>query len=132
MENYPYLTDGWRAQAVNVVDGDTVDLFVDTGFFGYKLLRFRFLDIDTPEMNDRDPELRFKARTAKSAVATWLNCFERQGMVSLTDWPLRIETEKKPDSFGRWLVRIFYKEEGDEKSLNAMLLESNLAVPYEK
>jgi endonuclease YncB( thermonuclease family) len=36
------------------------------------------------------------------------------------------------DVFGRWLVDVFYKEEGIEKSLNVELLRLGLAVVYKR
>jgi endonuclease YncB( thermonuclease family) len=114
------------------VDGDTADLFVDTGFRGYHLFRFRFLEIDTPELNSRDEDERARAVEAKEAVMDLLDCFERTTVVDLATWPLRIETAKDPDNFGRWLAKIFFlHEDGTEGSVNAELLERGLASPYE-
>lgn len=122
-----------RAQPLKVVDGDTADLFVDQGFRGYQIGRFRFLDIDTPELNSKDEENRAKAKEAKEAVQEMLDCFEKTMLVDLGHWPLKIETAKNPDSFGRWLARIYFTDDaGVELSVNAELLSKGLAVPYEK
>ena len=131
MHSYEYLTKEWRAQPLYVVDGDTADLFVDVGFMHYAKHRFRFLDIDTAEMNDKNEEKRAKAKEAKQLVQDLLDTFEKTHTVDLTHWSLRIETEKNPDSFGRWLCRIYFTIEGTERSLNAELLSAGLAVPYE-
>jgi len=130
--SYEFTTKVWRAQPLYVVDGDTADLFVDRGFHHYSKERFRFLDIDTPEMNDKDEEERQRAKEAKEMVKDLLDTFEKSDTVDLALWPLRIETEKKPDSFGRWLCRIYFTVDGVERSLNAELLKAGLAVPYEK
>lgn len=132
MENYPYLTSGNRAQCVRVVDGDTAYLFIDTGYHGYRLESCRFLDIDTPELNSSDEGQREKANLAKQLVQDMLDAEQTNWSVHLKEWPLRIETAKEPDSFGRWLARIFFKKDGEEHSVNAILLEEKLAVPYEK
>ena len=130
--SYPFPTSSCRAQPLYVVDGDTADLFVDTGFRGYHLFRFRFLDIDTPELNSRDEEERARAKEAKTFVQDLFDTFDKTWTVDLKAWPLRIETEKDPDSFGRWLARIFFTDDGVERSVNAELLKEGLAVPYEK
>lgn len=132
METYPYLSGGNRAQAVRVVDGDTAYLFIDTGYHGYRLESCRFLDINTPELNSSDEEQREKAKLAKQLVQDMLDCEETTWMVHLKEWPLRIETAKEPDSFGRFLARIFFMKDGKEVSVNAVLLSEGLAVPYVK
>jgi endonuclease YncB( thermonuclease family) len=129
---YSFMPPSYRAQPTNVVDGDTADLFVDTGFRGYHLLRFRFLDIDTPELNSKDADVRRQAQDAKQLVADLLNNFERTSKLDLSYWPLRIETAKDPDNFGRWLARIFLTTDAGEISVNAELLDRGLAVPYKK
>ena len=132
LQTYPFVSTVWRAQPLYVVDGDTVDLFVDRGFHHYSIGRFRFLDIDTPELNSRDDEERDKAKSAKSFVQGLLDTSEKTSKVDLKVWPLSIETAKDPDSFGRWLCRIFFTDDMGEMSVNAMLLERGLAVPYRK
>ena len=131
MESYPFLTEVWRAQPTYVVDGDSVHLFVDTGFYGYKLLKFRFLDIDTAELRGGTDESKALAQEAKAMVQELLDCFEKTWKVDLKYWPIRIETAKA-DSFGRWLARLFFLRDGKEVSVNGELMQANLAVPYEK
>ena len=131
-QSYSYPTPSLRAQPLRVVDGDTADLFVDVGFRGYQIGRFRFLDIDTPEMNSKDPDERARAKEATEFVKDMLDCFERTLKVDLAYWPLRIETAKDPDNFGRWLAKIYVTTLKGESSVNAELLDNGLAVPYEK
>ena len=132
MESYPYPTSSDRAQCVRVVDGDTAYLFIDTGYHGYRLERCRFLDIDTPELNSKNEADRERANDAKQMVMDMLDCEETTWMVHLKEWPLRIETAKEPDNFGRFLARIFFMNDGAEISVNAELLREGLAVPYVK
>jgi len=128
---YPFPTNSFRAQAIKVVDGDTVDLFVDTGFHGYHLLRVRVLAIDTAELHDKDEDQRSLARQAKKVVQELLECEEPTTQVDLNRWPLRIET-RKADSFGRWLARITLVRDGEEINLASELLELGLAEPYKR
>lgn len=60
MELYVY-----RAQCVNVVDGDTYDFLVDLGFHTTHKIRARLGgDKDTPEMNSKNAAERVHAKKA--------------------------------------------------------------------
>jgi len=89
----------YRARLRRVVDGDTVDLDVDLGFYLTASLRFRVLGIDTPELRGGTAESKARAREAKDRVEELLSCGE--------GFPLMIRT-RKADSFGRWLAAIYY------------------------
>lgn len=129
---YKYSPPSLRAQCVGVVDGDTVDLFTDEGKRRYALERYRLMGINTFELNDPDPNNRHKAQQAKSQLASWLSPSPISGIVDTNLWPLRIVTYKS-DSFGRWLVDIFWTDDaGVEHHVNAELLELGLAVPYKR
>ena len=126
LKEYDYPKGSFRARCTKVVDGDTVDLYVDTGFHTFRQERFRLAGIDTPELRDRDPNKRELAKEAKAYV---IDALDPAGELK---WPLRIETEKVPDSFGRYICRIFYWE-GDESSgkevcLNDKLVEDGHAI----
>jgi endonuclease YncB( thermonuclease family) len=56
----------WRIlQLVKVIDGDTVDLMLDRGFYDMSVIRFRLVNINTPELNSKDVlEREAKARKA--------------------------------------------------------------------
>ena len=116
-----------------VVDGDTVDLFVDKGTREYGMYRFRLIGIDTPELRGKkaDPE---PAKAAKEAVIKLLRApaLEDRWQVDLKTWPVAVQTQKaKSDSFGRWLADLWVKDdEGNEVHINGELLELGLAVPY--
>ena len=51
MEKYIY-----RARIDRVVDGDTVDAFIDLGFDTHKVIRIRLVGINAPESRTRDLE----------------------------------------------------------------------------
>ena len=62
----------YRCKLNRVVDGDTVLMDIDLGCHIWKHREYiRLLDIDTPELNSKDPEERERARTAKEYVKTW-------------------------------------------------------------
>lgn len=93
-----------------VVDGDTVDLSLDLGFYMTAALRFRVIGVDAPERG------KSGGVEATEFVRQWL-----------TADPNLTAYTRKADSFGRWLCDV-YREDGS--SLSAALLEAGHAVPY--
>ena len=130
LEPYPFAPPSFRAQCLRVVDGDTVDLFVDLGFYQYKRMRIRLAGIDTPELNSKDPDQRELAQKAKQWMVDKLRPVMIADTVILTEWPLRVVTYKDPDSFGRWLGDLYVKSGTGEESINATLLDLGLAKTY--
>ena len=130
IEGYDFPKVSYRARCTYVVDGDTVDLYVDLGFHAFRQERFRLYGIDTPELRDRDLDKRELAKEAKSAI------FEMLQMDSAHPWHLRIETYRDPDSFGRWLANIYTWEvlpgSAQEICINEKLIATGHAIPYTK
>lgn len=122
MKSYEYPAGVFRARCLKVVDGDTVDLIVDVGFHSLRKERFRLSLIDTPELRDRDVTKREDAKLAKDFV------IEQLLSESDEEWPLRIETERDPDSFGRYLCLIYINGDYSEICLNHLLVEEGHAV----
>ena len=95
----------YKATISRVVDGDTVDVFVDLGFYTMKLVRVRLLDVDAPEMHSvkhNTPEYA-KGKACAEFVEQWAQ--EHPDVV--------VKTEKT-GKFGRWLGTIYALEEGVE------------------
>lgn len=114
---------GWDFKVVRVrkvVDGDTIDLELDLGFYQSGVYRFRLLGVDTPEMNSRDEAERERALEARDFVASWLE--ERAPFLRVTSF--------KADSFGRWLGEIYSVGATYDERLGTALLESGLAEVY--
>ena len=99
-----------KAKIFNIVDGDTIDGFVDLGYRIWTEQRFRLLDVNTPERG----KLGFKEATDYVT--------ER-----LLGKEIYLQSEKD-DSFGRWLATVYI----DDTTINMELLETGLAVPYVK
>jgi micrococcal nuclease len=116
----------YAARCVRVVDGDTIDAVVDLGFHLSATLRFRFYGIDTPELTSKDALTRTLALEAKAHVTACLP--------PVTDgFPLRIESKRDPDSFGRWLANVWYTPPSGALTLiNAELIARGLAKPYRR
>lgn len=109
----------YRARAVRVVDGDTLDVVIDCGFHGYRTERLRLLGVNTPELKG---ETRAAGEDAKAFVQDWL------AAAGDGDWPLVIRTEQA-DAFGRYLAVVWAANGG--ACLNDALLAEGLAVPFD-
>lgn len=129
MKSYEFQPHSLRAQCLRVIDGDTVELFVDMGHHEYRRERYRLLGINTHELNSKDPGLRELAVEAKQRMIEWLS----PDVIDLNRWPIKINTEKNPDSFGRYLVVIYIQGPvGNDVCINERLVDHGLAVPYVK
>jgi len=127
----------YRAFVIRVVDGDTLDVFVDKGFGEYTRQRVRLLGIDTPEMRPRkgSPEERIAEKAAaRKATDRVVHLVANKEIILKT---------AKAGKFGRWLAVVYLPEDvitelgrvadgRDRLSLNDLLLEEGHAVPYPK
>ena len=55
-------------EVVRVIDGDTVDVMIDLGFYLTARKRIRFLNIDTYELRGGTPETKALAKAAKARL----------------------------------------------------------------
>jgi len=119
-----------KAKVTRVIDGDTVEMLVDNGFYttiGGGYARFRLYGIDTMELNSSDPVKRGIAQKAKLRVEQL--CLNREVL---------IKTRRDPgDKYGRFLTEIWTISTEDgmtvtpgEPSVNQTLVNENLAVAY--
>lgn len=104
----------YNATLRRVVDGDTVDLTVDLGFYMSAALRFRVLGVDTPELRGGTDETKAKAKEAKAFVERLLAL---RGTINPCVTEIRIRT-KKADSFGRWLAVVEFRPHGHARWYN--------------
>ena len=102
----------YTARVLRWVDGDTVDLRVDVGFFLRLEDRFRLYGIDTPERGQPG----YKEATAMADT------------LAPADTVVLIRTYKPyRDKYGRWLAEVFV---GDT-SVNEQLLIQGMAKAYD-
>jgi micrococcal nuclease len=101
----------YSGKVINIVDGDTVDILCDLGFYLTATHRFRLLGVNCPEVHG-------ETRVAGLEAAAYTRA-------TLLGQTVRIRTAKS-DSFGRWLCQVFL---GDV-DFNQSLIERGLAVPY--
>ena len=104
-----------------VVDGDTVDVFVDLGFNVKIKERFRLYGIDAPESRTRD-----LSEKERGIIATK---FLELQLGNLTD--LRIVTHKdRKGKFGRWLGVLWGHDvaTGSDININEFMVTMGHAV----
>ena len=107
----------YDCKIVRVVDGDTVDVDIDLGFSHWiHNERIRLYGIDTPECRTRDAEEKAAGVLAKEFVEDTLHVGETYKL-----------TTKEKGKFGRYLGVIMLS---NKTSINAALINENLAVPY--
>lgn len=105
----------YRAQAVKVIDGDTLDLDVDLGFNVTFRARFRLLDVSAPELTAKDPVERQKAVATKRK-------FEE--LIAAAPFQLTVKTVKdRQEKYGRYLATIIAGDVDINAALNKFLRE---------
>lgn len=85
----------YKAKVARIVDGDTVDFYVDLGFETLVKTRFRLKGIDAPEV--RGPE-----KEAGKAAAKWL----QEKLLEHNNEVLLYTYDGKKGKYGRWLCDI--------------------------
>ena len=101
----------YEAQVLKVIDGDTLDLFIDLGFKVGFNTRIRMIGIDTPE----------KWHPYGKVVKAYLQQ-EIEGKKIFLD-------VTKKDKYGRYLG-VVYLNKNDGQSVNDKLIEINMAKAY--
>ena len=109
----------YKAKLLRVVDGDTADVMIDLGFDTWVKARLRFKGVDTWEKRTRDKAEKIKGLAATAFTATYLE---------LNDGNFTIQSYGK-GKYGRVLAEIFI--DGEDKSLNQLLIENGHAYVYE-
>jgi len=103
----------YRVTVDRVVDADTVDVFIDVGFYTTVHKRLRLLEFDAEEMRDRDPD-----RRAKAQVAT-------DRMRALLDNADSVYIQTKMDAtgkYGRLLAYLWAEKDGMVANLNEQMV----------
>jgi micrococcal nuclease len=108
----------YKIKKVNrVIDGDTIDVDIDLGFWVTVSYRVRLKDIDAAETRTKD--LKEKSEGIKARL--WLEKeLSREG-----EWI--IETHKE-DKYGRILGTLYLV--GDPVTINERMLNEGIAKPY--
>ena len=112
----------YRAELNRVVDGDTLDVVIDLGFYIRLKERIRLEGVDTPEIYGvpQDSEEYRRGLEAKEYVERRLAENGNQ---------MIIET-RKMGKWRRWLAKVYLPDTG--RTLNEELIEKGLAKSIEE
>jgi len=121
----------YNGLVTRIIDGDTIEIVADLGFYLSSTQRFRLVNVNTPETRGAS---RPAGLVAKDYTMTRL--LGKRVVIRTT----------KADSFGRWLVHVWvagdgqgdrqaggqdgHPEEGALVDFNAELVERGYAVAY--
>lgn len=109
----------YRCKLLRVIDGDTIEVDVDLGFYTWRKITLRLADIDAPEVRTKD--LDEKKEGIKSTEFL-------KDIISKNNEDSFIYIESKGvDDFGRSIATV-YTEDGF--NVNLLLLESGLAKKW--
>ena len=114
----------YKIKLDRVVDGDTVDAYIDLGFDVSVKKRIRFMGINTPESRTRDLEEKAKGLAAKERVKELLEGCEN---IKLTSHGV--------GKYGRCLGELFIdvvddREKLTMESVNQLLIKEGHAKEY--
>ena len=114
----------YKIELDRVIDGDTIDAYIDLGFSVSVKKRIRFMGINTPESRTRDLEEKARGLAAKDRVKQLL---EGCNTIQLTSHGV--------GKYGRCLGELFVDIiDGQEKltleSINELLIKEGHAVEY--
>lgn len=123
-----------RATLVRALDGDTVDVHtegagLDGAESGGGTVRVRIVGVDTAELHDARPEIRFLALAAMGFTQKVLH--RSKGLV-LRPKSRKANCKFGKDLYGRWLAYVFYRYGRKEKLVNIArsLIRAGLGRPY--
>jgi len=114
----------YNGTLVKVLDGDTIDCYIDLGFDLKIKKRIRYMGIDTWESRTRDLEEKEKGLAAKART--------KQLLYDISDKPkvCRIKSHGV-GKYGRVLGELFIRDEdGNEININNTLIEEGHAYDY--
>ena len=101
----------YKATVVRVVDGDTIDVDIDLGFFiSMKRQRIRLHGIDAPEVRGSE---RFSGLESKA----WLQNKVEGKKIELVTF------QDAKGKYGRWLAVVYLRG----KNINTLMVEKELA-----
>jgi endonuclease YncB( thermonuclease family) len=84
----------FRAIVEYIVDGDTIDCFIDAGFHVYRYNRIRLAGINAPEKN----------RGTTANRQTGIEAMHHLASLLPVGMPVLLATEPDPDDFGRYIA----------------------------
>lgn len=119
----------YAAEAVRVIDGDTIDVILDFGFSLKQKLRLRLSGVDTPELRSKDEQERERAQAAKEFVRTFVfadagHTLSRELIVKT----IKTKSGKERQTFGRYVAEVYALSTNGWTHLNEELVKTGHAV----
>lgn len=108
----------YEAELIRVIDGDTIDAWIDLGFNITVRRRIRLWGINAPETRTLDLEEKAEGKIAKARLEEMLNLNRGSFLIKSIG----------VDKYGRCLGELYIKE----INLNKQLLAEGLVKVYEK
>ena len=109
----------YTIELIRVIDGDTIDAYIDLGFSVKVKKRIRFMGINTPESRTRDLEEKKRGLAAKDRVVCLLDECDTIQLIS-----------HGVGKYGRCLGELHINTGGELKNLNELLISEGHAVAY--
>ena len=109
----------YEAELIKVLDGDTIDCYIDLGFDLKIKKRIRYMGIDTWESRTRDAEEKVKGLAAKARNKELLEA----GKFKLKSFGT--------GKFGRVLGEVFVETDNGLQSVNQILIDEGHAYEYD-
>ena len=109
LPNYIYRVK----EIVRVIDGDTVDVIIDLGFYLNSLKRVRMIDLDTDEMRGGTIETKQRANMAKDRL---------EQLLSFGNVYIQTQMDKT-GKYGRLLGKFFIVKDSSVIDVNGTLIE---------
>lgn len=99
----------YKATCIRVIDGDTIEVKIDLGFYIYHTVRIRMNGYDAPELF--------------SGTARDKGALAKEKLEELILWKsLRIQTIKDKRSFDRWIAEVFL-DTSESENVNLLMEE---------
>jgi len=111
----------YRAKLKRVVDGDTIDVYIDLGFDIHYFSRVRLAGINAPESRTRNLEEKKAGLAAKEYVEQWFDKLGNEFIIKTT--------KEEKGKYGRVLGTI--TDLKDQRCLNMDLVDNGLARLYD-
>lgn len=111
----------YKCKLLRVIDGDTIEVDIDLGFYTWRKVTLRLADIDAPEVRTKDLEEKVKGFESTEVLKEQLTKDNPEGILYIVS--------EGVDVFGRSIATI-YTEKGD--NVNLYLLETGNAKKWEK
>tara|TARA_Y100001963_G_scaffold159936_1_gene266317 strand:+ start:3617 stop:3988 length:372 start_codon:yes stop_codon:yes gene_type:complete len=116
----------YRITIDRVVDGDTVDCWIDLGYHTQVHKRIRFIGFNAPESRTRDKAEKAKGLKAKNWLKEEIDpsfVHNRDKVFILKSWGL--------GKYGRVLGEIFVQTGKSKKSITKTMISKGLGVKYD-